>query len=116
MKCINLAIFLLVAFFSGLSYSTEYLRTVEIKTLHPIAEIRPVNTQMQNSTRIYFKQSAGWADIGCRNDAADLKASDSHLLSILLFAWASEKQITVDVDNTLKPDGEVCQVTALVVE
>ena len=97
-------------------FAQEYLRTIEIKQLHPIGNSRPSNPAMENSTRIYFKESANWSVHGCRDDAADLRGEDAHLLSILLMAWATDKEISLNVDNTIKPDGEVCQVTTLTVQ
>ncbi|WP_196161515.1 hypothetical protein [Reinekea sp. G2M2-21] len=104
-----------LVFTSSISLAGEYTKDIVIDRLHPISISRPANTSMQDLTRVYFTQSAGWADIGCRNDAADLLATDEHLMSILLVAWTTSKSIKVYVDNGLKPDGEVCQITALMV-
>ncbi|TVZ40868.1 hypothetical protein P886_0201 [Alteromonadaceae bacterium 2753L.S.0a.02] len=95
----------------------EVTKDITIKTLHPIAEVRPAYTPSQNITRIYFKETDGWSkDVGCRNGEADLKSTDEHLLSILLMAWATNKSIKVAVDSALKVDNAVCTITALVVQ
>lgn len=113
MKLFKLLASVLLTFLAATCLSAEHVKLIEIQKLHPMAEIRPAHPGTQKYTRIYFKQSAGWSSVGCRNDAADLRSVDGPLMSILLIAWSMNKAINVHVDNTLKPDGEVCQVTAL---
>ncbi len=90
-------------------------RTITITQLHPIAAVRPASPKHINLTRIYVNNGK-WGNTDCRQDAADLRKEDSHLMAILLAAWLNSKSITIEVDSSLRPADTVCQVTALFVK
>ncbi|NOH22391.1 hypothetical protein [Vibrio europaeus] len=99
-------------------YAKHAIREVTVTQLHPISTKRPASPNSENSTRIYVNPGA-WGDTTCRQDAADLLKEDTHLLSILLMAWTTGKNIRIEVDDTITPWGpedNVCQVTALYIK
>ena len=96
-------------------YAKHAIREVTITKLHPISSNRPATPSSEDLTRVYVNPGA-WGDTTCRQDAADLLKEDTHLLSILLMAWTTGKNIRIEVDDTSIPWGPnetVCQVTAL---
>jgi hypothetical protein len=86
--------------------------SLSISALHPQAVDRLHCPSCSGVTRVYVNSGA-WGDTDCRADAADLYKEDDHLLSILLFAWASGKQISIEVNNNERPIDTVCKITAL---
>jgi hypothetical protein len=90
----------------------EYGRPVTVTSTLSEAAQRPALTIAQNYTRIYVRPAA-WGASTCREDAADLSKSDSHLLAQLLTALQTGKTITIFVDDTLRPVDTVCQVTMI---
>lgn len=110
MKLIKIVL-LLALLIPTLSFADRANREVTVRKLHPIAEVRPGAGGL-NLIRIYVNQ-ASWGELDCRDDAADLKKSDDHLLSILLWAMSMDKKIKIEVTEDIKPYDTVCQVTAL---
>lgn len=100
---------------ASLSHATEYDREATVTQILPIAANRPAAQQSSNLIRIYVSV-ADWGSSTCRTDAADLQASDKHLLSTLLTAWAMGRVIIITVDDTLRPYDTVCQITWLAVK
>ncbi len=113
MKQLFLVVVLMLGTAFTACYAESFKRTnLTITNIHPIAAQRPAGTTGQNIIRIYVN-SGDWGALNCRPTAADLQKTDSHLLSILLTAWTTGKIIDIEVDSTLKPWGDVCQITAL---
>lgn len=96
----------------SLSLAGEFDRVVTITKILPIAGERPAFPQSRNVIRIYVNE-ASWGTSTCRQDAADLLALDKHLVSVLLTAWASGRQVTMAVDDSLHPVDTVCQIVWL---
>ena len=107
-----LATFFVGCFVANGAFAAEFSRDVTIDKMLSIAEARPAQQQSSNTIRIYVNV-ANWGTSSCRTDAADLRASDKHLLATLLAAWTAGKQVTIAVDDTLRPVDTVCQVTWL---
>ena len=90
-------------------------KDVQIQKLHPLSKSRVQDAGLAGYTRVYVN-SSNWGASSCRQDAADLNNEDSHLLSILLAAWASKKSVDILVDDSLpKAQSTVCRITGLVV-
>lgn len=106
---ISLYLLLMLMSFGQFSFAAETSRQVTVLEMMPIAAERPNAPASQNLVRIYVN-SASWGATTCRANAADLKATDTHLLSTLLFALASQKSITIAVDDSRRPYDDVCQV------
>lgn len=111
-------VFLILAMFLASSFtavqSAEFYReNLTITKIHPTASNRPVYSQSQNLTRIYVQPDA-WGSSSCRQDAADIAKEDSHILSVLLMAFAQNKQVDVLVDDSMQPAG-ACRVTGIFV-
>lgn len=94
------------------THATEYHRDVTVTQVLPIAADRPAAQQSANLIRIYVNV-ADWGTSSCRTDAADLQASDKHLLATLLMGWATGRPIAIAVDDTRRPFDTVCQVAWL---
>jgi hypothetical protein len=104
--------FLVVAAWCSNASATEFIREVTVKEILPIAADRPAYPGSANLVRTYVNQAA-WGSSACRTDAADLQASDKHLVSVLLTAWATGRSIIIAVDDAKHPFDSVCQVTFL---
>ncbi len=101
---------------SNSALAAEYTRSsVNIIGFSPNADNRPHKPVASNIIRIVINEASWGAGSTCRENAADLQKSDTHMLSILLTAWASGKSVKMTVDDTLKPIDTVCQVTSLYV-
>ena len=94
-------------------YAASGSRVVTVSKIHPIAAVRPAGGS--NLIRVYV-DAAPWGQTACRTDAADLQKDDKHLLASLFWAMSMNKQITIEVDDTLTPMDAVCQITAMFVE
>ncbi|MES1192620.1 MAG: hypothetical protein ABUS47_16285 [Steroidobacter sp.] len=86
-----------------------------ISLLSPMSSNRPSSTVNQGLTRVYFTASAAWGITGCRSDAGDVQAGDSNVLAAIMMAFATGKQIKVEVDDTLPTANSVCRITAIYV-
>jgi len=91
-------------------HAAEYSRPVTVVSTLSQAAVRPALPAGQNFVRIYV-DSAAWGSSSCRQDAADLAKTDSHLIAQVLTALQSGKTIWLFVDDTLRPIDTVCQVT-----
>lgn len=105
-------LFVLLFCIAQLSNAVEANREATVLEVLSLAADRPNAPASQNLVRIYIN-SASWGAAVCREDAVDLKKEDAHLLSTLLFAIASQKTITIGVDDRRKPYDNVCQVVWL---
>ncbi|KZZ44122.1 hypothetical protein A3759_12155 [Thalassolituus sp. HI0120] len=84
-----------------------------IKQIHPMAVDRThCGESCSGITRIYVN-SAVWGDTDCRQDAGDLYKEDDHILSTILFSWASGKNLRIEVNDQVKPIDSVCKITAI---
>lgn len=97
---------------SVVAHSAPATRSVVITKVHPMAVNRLHCPTCSGYTRIYV-QSAPWGNTTCRTDAADLAKEDSHLLSVLMTAWVTGKQVVIEVNDASRPIDEVCRVTAM---
>lgn len=86
-----------------------------IKLLSPMSSNRPSSTVNQGLTRVYFTVSEAWGTTGCRTDAGDVQAGDSNILAAIMTAFATSKQLKVEVDDTLAAANSVCKITAIYV-
>ena len=66
-------------------------------------------------TRVYVEPGL-WGNSNCRQDAADLFKEDDHIYSLLLAAWVANKTVTIEVNDSVKPLGDVCKITAIFVK
>ncbi len=108
---------LLVLFFtfSTAVYAKPVDRTdLTIVNVHPMALERTHCPKCSGLTRVYVNRGA-WGDTNCRTDAGDLFKEDDHILSVLLFAWATGKKVRIEVNDQVKPLDEVCKITAVYV-
>ena len=99
---------------SNYAFGVEVNRLVTISNLHPMSIAR-TGANGKSITRV-FVNSAAWGTTTCRTDAADLNNDDTHISSILLAAWMSDKKLTIYVEDTQRPIDNVCRITALVVQ
>ena len=112
----SLGVLLIITLYSITLHAGEYQRQdVTIVRLHPIADNRPAAPAYQNITRVYLTHGA-WGNSTCRQDAADLLKTDTHLLSLLITGWTTNKKINIVVDDALRLGDSVCQITALYLE
>ncbi|EKF9488652.1 hypothetical protein ACUULL_003613 [Vibrio cholerae] len=106
-------IFLIVLF---LSFSVEakvgQRNDLTILQWHPSSSSRIHSPQYNGLTRVYFSEKSEWGSTSCRNDAADIKAEDTHLLSAMLAAFMSNKKVSIEVNDDLSKVDNVCKVTA----
>jgi hypothetical protein len=114
MKRVVIQVLVAISFLSlqPIAVATEILRPVTVMKLVPIAADRPAYPGSQNLIRVYVNVAA-WGGSTCRTDAADVKASDKHLLAILMSAWAMGKAVEIAVDDSKRPFDDVCQVVWL---
>lgn len=98
-----------------MAHGAEASRWVVVSSSHSIAANRPAAPASQNFIRVYVNNAA-WGSTTCRQDAADIARTDTHLVAQLLAALGSEKAITLTVDDTLRPIDNACQVTAMDVD
>jgi len=86
-------------------------RDATITSFHPMAVDRTHCPSCSGLTRVYVN-NASWGNSDCREDAGDLFKEDDHILSILLTAWIAGKAVQLEVNDTVKPIGTVCKITA----
>ncbi|KUI97860.1 hypothetical protein [Vibrio sp. MEBiC08052] len=79
---------------------------------HPSSTSRISNPEYNGLTRVYFFTKGAWGGTACRNDAADIKAEDTHLLSAMLAAFMAGKKVSIEVDDSLPKVDNVCKITA----
>ncbi len=91
--------------------AAEYKKDdVEITSIRPYSEAELEPSALANYIRIYMPD-ATWGTPHCRGDAADLKKDDTHLLSVLLAAWASGKKIDMYIDDSIpRVQSTVCRL------
>ncbi len=99
---------------SELVFATEYVKeNVQISSIRPFSEAQVEFPGLANYIRIYMPDSS-WGDSNCRNNAADLSKNDTHILSVLLTAWASGKQIDMYVDDSIpRVHSTVCRLVGV---
>lgn len=113
LKCLTAAIMLLVSTVASANVGVR--DNLTIKLLSPMSSNRPSSTVNQGLTRVYFTVSAAWGTTGCRTDAGDVQAGDSNILAAIMTAFATGKQMKVEVDDTLPTANGVCRITAIYV-
>ena len=59
------------------------------------------------------RTNTAWGDTACRADAADLRVEDTHIMPVILLAFAQDLPIRIEVNDTLKTPGDVCAITAI---
>ena len=116
MRHIKYAVFVVAILIAGLSYAKPVDRGgLSIQRIHPMAVDRTHCASCSGITRIYVNGGA-WGDTSCRVDAGDLFKEDDHILSVLLLASATGKEIRIEVNDEVQPIDEVCKITAVYVE
>ncbi len=101
---------------SSIAIAGEGRRIVTINKILSFSGARPAQTASQNVIRVYVNQAEWTGAPSCRNDAADLQASDQHTLSLLMMAWATGKEIEIGVEENLKPIDTVCQISFIIIK
>lgn len=86
------------------------MHDVKVTSIFPISLDRVAAPSSQGFTRIFFDAGSWEPSSDCRNSAADISHSDTHIFSSLLSAIALNKEIIVRVESTLTPIDNVCQV------
>jgi hypothetical protein len=112
MKAICVFLFAITVGFSS-SFAIERNReAVSVTGFMPISSTRIVETGSRNTIRVYVNQGA-WPGSSCRETAFDIRKEDSHIYSALLAALASGWKISVAVEDSQKPNDDVCQAVSL---
>lgn len=88
----------------------ETRANLTIQKILPRAKVIPSFPGNQNATRVYIP-NGNWGSTDCRGDAVDISGDDDHILSVLLLAVSMNKNIDIQVESSLKPAGDACQVT-----
>ena len=106
-----LLVSVMLAFFMSIdAFATSARRgNVTIVNIHPVAIARQSHGGV---TRVYVNHEA-WGGTDCRPTAGDIQREDTHLLSILLTAWALGKLIDMEVESSRKITDDVCQIVSL---
>ena len=69
-------LFVFLFIVSSIAIAGEGRRLVTINKILSFSEVRPAQTASQNIIRVYVNQTEWTGAPSCRNDAADLQASD----------------------------------------
>ena len=85
---------------------------VSVVGVMPISSTRIVETGSRNTIRVYVNAGA-WPGSSCRETAFDIRKEDSHIYAALLASMASGWKISVVVEDTQKPNDDVCQAISL---
>jgi hypothetical protein len=89
---------------SSHALSATYEQDVTINSIRPVSSTESV----AGYTRVYVS-GANWGT--CSTGSVDLPASETHILSVLLTAWTTEKLTKFTVDDSLpRGVGSVCKL------
>ncbi|KAB0468683.1 hypothetical protein F7Q91_22835 [Vibrio chagasii] len=107
----------LIFFFTYLIATTTFAQDVirdnlTISKWHPSSSARLHAPEYNGLTRVYFTEKGPWGSTSCRNDAADIRSEDTHILSAMLAAFMANKTVSIEVNSDLPVVNNVCKMTA----